>query len=267
MITSLEHARDVLADIPGVVSCKIGIEKNLSPADYPMIRLVPSRLSPGRPYSARTIQTFIYFGAAVTESEGLESVYAALSAMELSIIEVLRTLQGRYIATVTDEDRLDTYKLMAIECELAEPDYPQIRCALYAASVTLALTTGAAAATLTPFDQSVQEVEPADWTPTIAQGSISRLLDGATTTTTKIVVRGAILGPVAGSVAVGVYANGTLVGNRTMVATTGPSATPVAFTVESTHTATIDTAYTIRAVAWADGSYVFSGLSFTAQAA
>ena len=52
------YARDALADIPGVVSCKIGIEKNLSPADYPMIRLVPSRLSPGRPYSARTIQTF-----------------------------------------------------------------------------------------------------------------------------------------------------------------------------------------------------------------
>jgi hypothetical protein len=266
MITALENARDALADIPGVVSCKIGIEKNLSPADYPMIRLVPSRLSPGRPYSARTIQTFIYFGAPVTESEGLESVYAALSALELSIIEVLRTLQGRYIATVTDEDRLDTYKLMAIECELAEPDKPQIRCALYAASVTLALTTGAAAATLLPFDQSVQEVEPEDWTPTIAQGAISRLLAGEATTSTKITARGSILGPVAGSVAVGVYANGVLVGNRTMVATAGNTVSPVPFVVESTHTATIDTTFTLRAEAWADGSYVFSGLSFTAQA-
>jgi hypothetical protein len=52
-----------------------------------------------------------------------------------------------------------------------------------------------------------------------------------------------------------------------MVATAGPSATPVAFTVESTHIATTDTAYTLRAVVWVDGSYVFSGLSFTALAA
>jgi hypothetical protein len=75
------------------------------------------------------------------------------------------------------------------------------------------------------------------------------------------------MGPVGGSVAVGVYANGTLVGNRTLVATNGNAVAAAQFTVESTHTATVDTAYTLRAVAWADGDYVFSGLSFTAQAA
>ena len=48
-MTALEAARDALALIAGVASCKIGLEANISPADYPLIRVVPSRLTPGRP--------------------------------------------------------------------------------------------------------------------------------------------------------------------------------------------------------------------------
>jgi hypothetical protein len=65
---TLEAARDALKLITGVASCKIGLEPNISPADYPLIRLVPSRLTPGRPYSARTIETLIYFGAQTAKS-------------------------------------------------------------------------------------------------------------------------------------------------------------------------------------------------------
>lgn len=117
---TLEAARDALKLITGVASCKIGLEPNISPADYPLIRLVPSRLTPGRPYSARTIDTLIYFGAQTATSEGLETVYDALFTLEAAILAEVKTLGGRYIETITDEDRLDAYKLMTVRVELPE---------------------------------------------------------------------------------------------------------------------------------------------------
>lgn len=124
MMDSLEHARDALAAIPGVASCKIGIEANISPASYPMIRLVPSRITPGKPYSGRTTEALIYFGAQTVNSQGLELVYSDLFALEESILNVLRALGSRYIETITDEDRLDAYKLMVIRCEIhARPSH------------------------------------------------------------------------------------------------------------------------------------------------
>lgn len=119
-MNTMEAARDALATITGVASCKVGLEANISPADYPLIRLVPSRLTPGRAYAGRTVETLIYFGAQTTKSEGLETVYDDLFALESAIIAKLQGLGGRYRETITDEDRLDAYKLMTIRCELNE---------------------------------------------------------------------------------------------------------------------------------------------------
>ncbi len=118
MMAALEAARDALALIDGVASCKIGLEANLSPADYPMIRLVPARIIPGRPYHARECETLIYFGAPIANSEGMEEVYESLFALEAEILTVLRGLDARYRETITDEDRLDAYKIMAIRVDL-----------------------------------------------------------------------------------------------------------------------------------------------------
>lgn len=118
MMAALEAVRDALATIPGLASCKIGLEANISPASYPMIRLVPSRITPGKPYTNRTAETLIYFGAKITGADGLEAVYAALFALDTSIRGKLSALGARYLETITDEDRLDAYKLMVIRCEL-----------------------------------------------------------------------------------------------------------------------------------------------------
>mgnify|MGYP007024625465 FL=1 len=120
MLAVLQAARDALALIPDVASCKIGLEQGITAADYPLIRLVPSRITPGRPYNNRTAETLIYFGMDVTGADagGLEAVYAALFGLEAEIIERLRALGHRYIETITDEDRLDAYKLMTIRAEL-----------------------------------------------------------------------------------------------------------------------------------------------------
>lgn len=119
-MNTMEAARDALATITGVASCKVGLEANISPADYPLIRLVPSRLTPGRAYAGRTVETLIYFGAQTTKSEGLETVYDDLFALESAIIAKVQGLGGRYRETITDEDRLDAYKLMTIRCDLSE---------------------------------------------------------------------------------------------------------------------------------------------------
>ena len=119
-MNTMEAARDSLALIAGVASCKVGLEANISPADYPLIRLVPSRLTPGKPYGNRTIETLIYFGTQTTTSEGLETVYENLFTLEAAIIAAVQDFGGRYRETITDEDRLDAYKLMTIRCELTE---------------------------------------------------------------------------------------------------------------------------------------------------
>jgi len=118
MMATLEAVRDALAGIPGVASCKVGLEANIGPADYPMVRLVPARIIPGRPYHARECETLIYFGAPIANSEGMEAVYTSLFALEAEILAVLKAQGARYRETVTDEDRLDAYKLMAIRADI-----------------------------------------------------------------------------------------------------------------------------------------------------
>lgn len=119
MYAELVALRDALADIPGVQSAKVGFEEGkISPADYPIVRLVPTRITPGRPYQHRTIELAIVFGDEVTPSEGLELIYSKLSDLEEAIIAIVKEHGGRYIATLTDEDRISTYKLMQVQCEI-----------------------------------------------------------------------------------------------------------------------------------------------------
>ncbi len=124
MMATLTATRDALAAIPGVASCKVGMEDAISPADYPLIRVVPDRITPGRPYQNRTVECLIYFGARAYESEagGLEAVYTALLDIEAAIRTKLALLGGRYIETITDRDELTTYKLMAVRAELTGND-------------------------------------------------------------------------------------------------------------------------------------------------
>ena len=137
MMLLLETLRNALATIPGVASCKIGLEDNITPDDYPLIRVVPSRMAPGtmtvgNAHLTRKGDVLIYFGMPVqafddvADADGrvrLEKVYAALFEMEAAIIGKINpppagVLSARYLETITDEDRLETYKLMAVRAEV-----------------------------------------------------------------------------------------------------------------------------------------------------
>lgn len=124
MMTKLEELRDQLALIPGIETCRIGIEKGMTAADYPMIRIVPTTVGPGDVIGLRAAEVLIYFGKPIEEfdeepdAEGrvrLEKLYAELFALEETIVEILAVMGGEYEETLLDEDRIDTYKLMAIK--------------------------------------------------------------------------------------------------------------------------------------------------------
>lgn len=121
---SLVTLRDLLAAVPGVNTCKIGLEANMTPGDYPMVRIVPSRVSPptDAPLGPRLCECLIYFGQPVHEfTAGMEALYAEIFEMELALIDALPRggpVVARWVETITDEDRVDAYKLMALRVEV-----------------------------------------------------------------------------------------------------------------------------------------------------
>lgn len=139
MMTLLESLKTALATITGVTTCKIGLEENITPDDYPIIRIVPSRMEPAMFLTSGAVVTrkgdvLIYFGMPVqpfddtADSGGrtrLEKVYKALFDMEAAIMGKISppptgVKAVRYLETITDEDRLETYKLMAVRCEVED---------------------------------------------------------------------------------------------------------------------------------------------------
>lgn len=119
--------KTVLASVPGIASCRIGLEAAITADDYPIIRIVPTRLIPQEVGQRRQMELLIYFGAPLLEaSDGLEAVYETLLEMEQSIkdaltLTVVKTardqgqyLKTQYMETITDEDRLPHYKLFAM---------------------------------------------------------------------------------------------------------------------------------------------------------
>ena len=122
MYNNLATLRDALALISGVATCKIGLEANMSPADYPLIRIVPTRIRTAAVNTRRRAEVLIYFGVPIHEFDGgLESLYSHLFTLEQTIIDTVLSSAGWlgfYTETITDEDRLDAYKLMACRCDI-----------------------------------------------------------------------------------------------------------------------------------------------------
>lgn len=127
VLPRLEALRDALATIPDIATCKIGLEADITPADYPMIRLVPASIRQSQSIGRRRAEVLIYFGMPIQafdeepDSSGrvrLEKLYAALFALEGEIRTVIDAQNCLYRETITDEDRLDTYKMMAARIEM-----------------------------------------------------------------------------------------------------------------------------------------------------
>lgn len=127
MMAALEAARDALAAVPGLAdfdggkSCKVGLESGISPAQYPLIRVVPVRATPGRPYNQRTVEALVYFAAQIAQSQGLETVLAGLFDMEKAILDIGKAQGWRYLETIAAPNPFEApqaYQVMGIRFEL-----------------------------------------------------------------------------------------------------------------------------------------------------
>ena len=118
MMTVLEALRDKLALVSGVTTCKIGMEANMTPQSYPMVRIVPSTVREADVIGLRRCNVLVYFGQPIHEfTGGLEALYTSLFAMETALLEAAQSTAGvfvEYEETVLDEDRVAAYKLMAL---------------------------------------------------------------------------------------------------------------------------------------------------------
>jgi hypothetical protein len=118
MMTVLEALRDKLALVSGVATCKIGMEANMTPDAYPMVRIVPSTVTYADVIGKRRCNVLVYFGQAIHEfTGGLESLYDNLFTMETALLEAAQSTPDvyvEYVETVLDEDRLAAYKLMGL---------------------------------------------------------------------------------------------------------------------------------------------------------
>lgn len=118
----LASARDSMAGVDGLATCKVGLERGISPADYPMARVVLSRIGDGENLSDNAAEVQIYFGVPIHESaEGLEAVYAAALDMRQRLLVALWAANDFtcvHHETVADEDRIEAYKMFAMRCTI-----------------------------------------------------------------------------------------------------------------------------------------------------
>ena len=109
--------RDTLGAVPGIQTSRIGLEANMTPADYPMVRIETSRLTESGVLGRRGADVLVYFGMPLHEfTDGLEAMLEKLLALEASLVEAATSGPAfcRYIETIADEGRVDGYRLMAL---------------------------------------------------------------------------------------------------------------------------------------------------------
>jgi len=109
--------RDTLAAVPGIQTSKIGLEANMTPDDYPMVRIEPSRISDSGVIGRRGADVLVYFGMPIHEfTDGLEAMLEQLLGLEAALIAAAMSgpVFCRYVETIADEGRVDGYRLMAL---------------------------------------------------------------------------------------------------------------------------------------------------------
>lgn len=120
---------EVLESLKGieVKSSKLGIEANISPSEYPIIRVVPtlSKLDELNGHS-KTLYFSVFVGDKLTQNKGLSFMYEKLYAYENEIIKALhnKVLKDnslvRYKETKDDEDELLNFKVLKLSFEVKE---------------------------------------------------------------------------------------------------------------------------------------------------
>ena len=121
MIEALQIIKSRLELIPDVTTCQIGLEDDISPNDYPIVRIIAGRSSDAG-YLKKKHQIKIYFGFNLSDFDGLELIYNKLYTLETAIYDALvpdlDPYLCRWIDTISDEDRIKEYKILCAVFEV-----------------------------------------------------------------------------------------------------------------------------------------------------
>ena len=111
-----------LDQIAGVTTCRIGLEPDIAPEDYPIIRIVPVRIEKGGHNSRRSAAITVYVAVDVDAFEsGMGAVYDALLDLEAQILERMRGGGGwraAHVDTLFDDQVREHYQVMACRFSL-----------------------------------------------------------------------------------------------------------------------------------------------------
>lgn len=122
---AIKEIKEMLAGIDGINTLKIGIEPNISPSDYPIIRIVINRntLSNTNGWE-NDIYFSVYFGAKIDDIKGIENIYKYLYTLENEIKKRLHNAQLknscliRFENTQSDNDTLKNFKILCSEYKI-----------------------------------------------------------------------------------------------------------------------------------------------------
>lgn len=116
----LDSMKRKLSVIPGVLTCKVGLEANISPKDYPIIRIkVAGFMKSDKVGSTRIADLWIYFGLPLVEgSISLETIIERLMILEEAVIDATRIgedYRSTYIRTIiSDPTEISHYQLAVV---------------------------------------------------------------------------------------------------------------------------------------------------------
>ena len=122
-VTTLDAMKTNLASIKGVKTCAVGLEANITPASYPMIRLVPTQFRKSdKAAHYRICDLAIYFGLPLVEGKtSAETIYKDLIEMETKVIDATRmgdTYRSTYQKTMVSTSEVEHYKLFCVFLEV-----------------------------------------------------------------------------------------------------------------------------------------------------
>lgn len=104
-----------LQTIGAIQTVRIGLEATLSPADYPIIRIIPETMTRTGDYFDREALCRIYFAEPLQLYDGLIEIYDSLLQLNDQIIKILEAsstvYSAEWIDTLMDSDQIQDYKV------------------------------------------------------------------------------------------------------------------------------------------------------------
>ncbi len=130
---ALSEIKKILS-VVNVKTVKLGLEPNISPSDYPIIRIVAgnSEISTGFDGWSENFDFKVYCGYKLDEKIGVENIYKQIYTLENEIKFLLHNTQIfdgagliKFQNTVSDEDTLKNFKVLCLSFRICEMRFMQ----------------------------------------------------------------------------------------------------------------------------------------------